>query len=155
MLILIYMNSQSKKMNISDIMTKKVITVEMDDPLSIVKEIFDNAKFHHLIVIDEGKFAGIVAERDLLNAISPNIGTNRYTPRDLETLNKRVHQIMVRNAPSTYPGNNVNEAIEMFNTKQISCLPIVDGDNNVVGIVTWHDIIRNFWPIAKATIKVA
>ncbi len=31
-------------MSVSNIMTKSVVTVEMDDPLSIVREIFDNGR---------------------------------------------------------------------------------------------------------------
>ena len=70
-------------MNVSDIMSKHVVTVEFDDRLSAVKDIFDNAKFHHLLVVEAGVLFGVVSDRDLLKSISPNIGTNRYTPRDL------------------------------------------------------------------------
>ena len=72
-------------------MTKKVVTVEMDDSLRLVKEIFDNVSFHHLLVVDGGKLYGVISDRDLLKNLSPNIGTVAETSRDLAALNKKAH----------------------------------------------------------------
>jgi CBS-domain-containing membrane protein len=53
-----------------DIMTTRVVTVEMDDRLEVVKEIFDAVNFHHLLVMDEHKtLSGIVSWRDLLRSL--------------------------------------------------------------------------------------
>ena len=139
-------------MNVGDIMSKHVVTVEFDDRLSTVKDIFDNAKFHHLLVVEGGILFGVVSDRDLLKSISPNIGTNRYTPRDLETLNKPVHAIMSRKLITLGETASVEDAIALFNTHAISCIPIVDGDNHVLGIMTWRDILKHFHDIAKSTI---
>ncbi|MGZ3159154.1 MAG: CBS domain-containing protein, partial [Burkholderiaceae bacterium] len=81
-------------MNVGQIMSGHPVSVGLDDSLGAVKDIFDNAKFHHLLVIEEGKLFGVVSDRDLLRHISPNIGTNNYTVKDLDTLKKRVHQIV-------------------------------------------------------------
>lgn len=134
-------------MNVDQIMSTQIVTVGLDDPLSLVKDIFDDAHFHHLLVIDEGKLCGVVSDRDLFRAISPNIGTNRYTPQDLATLHKRVHQIVTRHPVTLPPGATVAEAVEVFNTHRISCIPIVDGDNVAVGILSWRDILKNFQQI--------
>ncbi len=130
-------------MLVQDIMTKKVVTIEMDDPLSVVKDIFDNSKFRHLLVIEEDKLFGVVSDRDLLKALSPNIGTMTETYKDAATLAKRVHQIMTRK-PITLPDSaTVKEAVNLFNNNRISCIPIVDKDFRPVGIVSWRDILKN------------
>lgn len=134
-------------MNVSQIMSTHPVSVGLDDALSVVKDIFDNARFHHVLVIDEGKLFGVVSDRDLLKSISPNIGTNNYTFKDLGTLNKRVHQIVTRKPITLRPDALVTEAIAIFNTHMISCLPIVDDDNVPVGILTWRDILKNFQKI--------
>ena len=131
-------------MNISQIMSAKLVTVELDDSLLQVKEIFDNASFHHLLVVDEGKLIGILSDRDLWKAISPNIGTNRYTAEDFATLRKRVHQIVTRHPITLTAKASVADAVKVFNTHHISCIPIVDGENVPVGIVSWRDILKNF-----------
>ncbi len=42
-------------MGVEKIMSKTAVTVEMDDSLRTVKEIFDNTRFHHLLVVESGK----------------------------------------------------------------------------------------------------
>ena len=133
-------------MKIRDIMTQTVVTVQMDDKLSLVKEIFDNSKFHHLLVLDEGKLFGVVSDRDLLKAISPNLGTMVITYRDLATLNKRVHQIMTRKPITLKADNSISDAAALFNTHRISCLPVVDDEFRPVGIVSWRDLIKTMLP---------
>ena len=108
----------------------------------VVKEIFDHAKFHHLLVVEEGKLFGVISDRDLLKAISPHIGTNRYTQRDLETLAQPVHRIVTRKPLTLTPDACVDEAVAIFNTRSISCIPIVDRDNVAVGIVSWRDVMK-------------
>ncbi|MGZ3238768.1 MAG: CBS domain-containing protein [Burkholderiaceae bacterium] len=129
-------------MNVSQIMSTHLVTVELDDKLSTIKEIFDNARFHHLLVVDEGKLIGVVSDRDLFKAISPNIGTGRTTAQDLATLNKRVHQIVTRKPITLSPNSTAAEAVAVFLDHKISCIPIVDENNVAVGILSWRDIFK-------------
>jgi acetoin utilization protein AcuB len=131
-------------MQISQIMSTKPVSVSLDDHLDVVKDIFDNARFHHVLVVDEGKLFGVISDRDLLKAISPNIGTNRYTARDLETLAQPVHRIVTRRPLTLKPDASVDDAIAIFNSHRISCIPIVDDEGVAVGIVSWRDIMKSF-----------
>ena len=134
-------------MNVSQIMSAHPVTIGLDDPLSMVKEIFDHAKFHHLLATDEGKLIGVISDRDLLKSISHNLDTNNYTYKDLATLNKRVHQIVTRKPVTLGPDDSVADAIAIFNSYSISCIPIVDADNVPVGILSWRDILKHFQEI--------
>ena len=129
--------------SIKKIMTSKVVSVALDDKLSTVKEIFDNLKFHHLLVVDEGKLLGVVSDRDLLKAMSPNIGSKHESDKDLASLNKRVHQIMTRRPVVLREDASVDDAIHLFNSTKVSCLPVVDLQNRPVGLVSWRDILKN------------
>jgi acetoin utilization protein AcuB len=129
-------------MNVNQIMSKQPVTVELDDKLSAVKEIFDHAHFHHLLVVEHGKLLGVISDRDLFKAISPNIDTGRTTAQDLATLNKRVHQIVTRKPITLLETASVAEAVTTFNDNRISCIPIVNHDNVPVGILSWRDIFK-------------
>ena len=129
-------------MSVEKIMSNPVVTIEMDDSLRMVKEIFDNTHFHHLLVVGSGKLFGVVSDRDLLKALSPNIGTAAETSKDAATLNKKVHQIMTSELVTLTPAADISEAIEIFNSYDISCIPVVDDKNKPVGIVSWRDIIK-------------
>jgi len=129
-------------MEIEKIMSKTIVTVEMDDSLKLVKEIFDNARFHHLLVVQYGKLFGVISDRDLLKAISPFIGTPEETNRDRATLKKRAHQILTRKPITLAPDAMIHDALRIFNSHNVSCIPIVDYQQRPVGIITWRDILR-------------
>lgn len=129
-------------MIVDQIMSKPVVTVHLDDTLSVVKHIFDNAKFHHLLVVEKGTLFGVLSDRDLLKALSPFIGTPSQTLHDKATLNKKVHQIMSRKPITLPPQANVYDAISVFNQHSISCIPIVDANEHILGIVSWRDILK-------------
>jgi acetoin utilization protein AcuB len=134
-------------MRVEEIMSRRVVTVELDDKLSAVKDIFDQMKFHHLLAVENGELLGVVSDRDLLRALSPYIGSTVETARDVATLNKRVHQIMTRKPVTVGPQADVKEAIALFLAHSVSCLPVVDGHGAPVGIVSWRDLLRA-WPEA-------
>lgn len=129
-------------MKVDNFMSRMVVTVEMDDDVKVVKEIFDNTQFHHLLVVEDGKLQGIISDRDLLKIISPNLGTRAETPRDTAALNKKAHQIMSRHPITIMPAEDISIAIDRLLKHKISCLPVVDTNNKVVGIVSWRDILR-------------
>ncbi|MDP5130581.1 MAG: CBS domain-containing protein [Paraglaciecola sp.] len=124
-------------------MTQPIVSVGLDDTLKVVKHIFENAKFHHLLVVEDGVLFGVLSDRDLLKALSPFIGTPRETPHDTVTLNRKVHQIMTRKPITLLPNADVHTAISIFNRYNISCIPIVNEDGKPVGIVSWRDILRS------------
>lgn len=132
-------------MQVQDIMSKRVVTVELDDRLRVVKKIFDSTHFHHLLAIEQdGTLYGVVSDRDLLRALSPFIGSTVETTRDAATLDKAVHQIMTRKPITLPPEAPVAEAIQVFLTHPVSCIPIVDTKSKPVGIVSWRDVLKLF-----------
>jgi acetoin utilization protein AcuB len=132
-------------MNLRSIMTTRLVTVEFDDPLELVKQIFDSMKFHHLLVVDtDKKLCGVISDRDLLRALSPYVGTASETARDTATLKKRVHQIMTRQPITLEPEAAITDAVNLFLTHQVSCIPIVDKRFKPVGIVSWRDVLKTY-----------
>lgn len=135
------------RMDVGSIMTTRVVTVEMDDRLEVVKQIFDSLNFHHLLVVDDRKkLAGVVSDRDLLKALSPHVGSAMENARDLATLNKRVHQIMSRKLHTLPPDAPLSEAMQLFLEQRISCIPIVNEELKPVGILSWRDVLRALLP---------
>lgn len=137
--------------SVKKIMSTRVVTVTLDDKLSLVKEIFEHSKFHHLLAVEDGKLFGVVSDRDLFKALSPNIGTSTETYKDAATLNKQVHQIMTRKPVALHEDATIGDAIELFNVHGVSCIPIIDSTGRPVGIVSWRDVIRALKPDAAAT----
>ena len=128
-------------MIVDDIMSKTLVSVTMDDNLWVVKTLFEKTGFHHLLVIQDNQLKGIISDRDYLKAISPHIDTAKETAKDTDTLNKSVQQIMTSDVITLNPDADVYDAITIFNSHKISCIPITDQNNTPLGIVSWRDIM--------------
>ena len=129
-------------MSVEQLMSKNLITMNIDDDLSLAKQLFDKHNIHHILVLNEKELAGVITDRDLYKHLSPYIGTNKETPRDTSLLNKKVHLVMSRDLVTTTVDRNINQAVLLFHQHHISCLPIVDDNYHAVGIITWRDILK-------------
>jgi len=131
-------------LTLADIMTRRIVTVDMDETLGGVRAIFDRYRFHHVLVVHEGKLAGVLSDRDLLKHISPFLGHEMMErTQDANTLQRRVHQAMTRNPIVGRPDMTVPEAAQLLLDRNVSCLPVVDEQMRPRGIVTWRDLLMH------------
>lgn len=130
-------------MKAQDIMVKNVICVDMDDRLPDIKKIMESHEFHHLPVTDSGRLVGIISDRDLLRLISPFIDKVSEQPRDLDTLNRAAHQVMTRQPIAVKAETQVEEVLAWFKRVDISCLPVIDDKEQVIGMISWRDLISH------------
>ena len=129
-------------MQMRDIMTDRLVTIDPDDSLSTARQLLARTGFHHLLVLQDRVLVGVVSDRDLLRALSPHLDTLAETSRDLATLQKRVHQIMTRRPVTLTAEATLPEAIALFNQHTISCIPVCNASGEALGIVSWRDIFR-------------
>lgn len=137
-------------MAIEHIMSRHVVTVELDDTLKQVRDLFATFRFHHLLVLERGKLVGIISDRDLLANISPFIGKMQEKPIDLASLQKHAHQIMTRHVVTITPSTTLKDAATLMLDRGISCLPVLGAEERVVGIVTWRDLLRGAYGLEPA-----
>jgi acetoin utilization protein AcuB len=129
-------------MTLEKIMSHPVATVALDDTLKIVKDILDHAKFNHVLVVDDNKLLGVISDRDVFRQLTPTFGTPLETYKDQMLLHRPVHTFMTRKPRTLRKTANMFEAIDMFLQTGTSCIPIVDSENHVEGIVTKRDLLR-------------
>ena|SRR5579863_578674 len=129
-------------MPIADIMSRHVITVTTDDDVATLRKLFDEHRFHHLLVVDDDRLVGVISDRDVLREVSPFIGTLGERTQDLATLRKKAHQVMSRKLVVAHRDDDLAEAVERMLNHSVSCLPVVTPDRQVEGIVSWKDLAR-------------
>jgi predicted transcriptional regulator len=71
-----------RQLPVSQVMTRKVLTCDVNDSVSNVVERMTQGKFRHMPILDNGRLAGIVSNRDLLKW---HLETIREHMRQLET----------------------------------------------------------------------
>lgn len=131
-------------MKLNSIMKTEVVTVDMDVPLRSISQMFNEGDFHHVLVLDGDELCGIISERDLLRATSPFVNTPSEQNRDLATLKRRAHQIMSRRPITIGAEAELEDAVSTMLHEHISCLPVLSSDGDLVGIVTWKDLLKAY-----------
>lgn len=99
--------------------------------------------FRHLVVIEDGKLAGIVTDRDLRRPdLSPEPdGWNDYYQLDEDY---EVRHVMTTRVETVAPGDPLEKALRLFVARRFGALPVVDRIGRVVGILSVHDVLRAF-----------
>lgn len=115
-------------MRLRDIMNRDVETVTPADRVVVANELMWRKRFHHLVVMDDGKVVGVLSDTDLGGPQATEI------PDD-----KPVRDYMTREVVAADPDMTVTRAIHIFQERNIHCLPILEG-GKLVGIVTATDI---------------
>jgi CBS domain-containing protein len=127
--------------SISDIMSREVVSVDEDDSLQNLLESMRALRFRHLPVTDADRLIGLVTERDLLKVSSSTLLPHSAT-RDRELFERfRVRDVMVRDVVVVHPDTSVLDAARLMLDKHIGCLPVIDADNTLLGVVTSSDFI--------------
>lgn len=134
-------------MEVCDLMSRKVVTVGMDDWLSTVRKLFEQRGFHHLLVVERDKVVGVISDRDLFKNLSPFIGIPSARSQDECTLRRRVHQIMTRKLIGVPPDTSVEQAAVLMLEHNVSCLPVLSLEQRPLGIVTARDLLR--WALGE------
>jgi len=127
---------------VSQIMSKDVITVSENDPLILVKEIFEENNFHHVPVLNKGRLVGIISKSDLLfflRGFSSQVHVDNDQVR-LKTIT--AGKIMTSGLGKMESTDRINVAIDIFKKNIFHAIPILEKDN-LVGIVTPLDILKN------------
>jgi acetoin utilization protein AcuB len=131
--------------HITDLIQSRVVTVEMDDSLSLAQSLMENASIHHLPVIDSHRcVVGMLSDRDLLRAISPFMNTAAEASRDITIMRRPVHQIMSHHPITVNADSLLETTAQSMLDNNISAFPVTKDDDRLIGIITWKDLIRHY-----------
>lgn len=128
---------------VEQLMSRRLVTVGMDDSLDTIRRLLQKHEIHHLPVVESGRLVGIISDRDVLRALSPALGTMAETTRDAATLRKRAHQVMARRLVTLAPGATVGEAVALLMARRLSCIPVCDAGGRMLGVLSWRDVLRH------------
>jgi len=137
-------------MKVKDLMRTHIVTLHFADTLNVAEDIMNMGRIRHLPVLDGGnRVVGIVTQRDLYKAsISSVLGFDRA--REHEWLGKvKVQDIMTTTVTMIGAEAGVVEAVDKMVTEKIGCLPVVDEQGKLMGLLTETDCLRCFRDLLK------
>ncbi len=126
---------------VAEAMTRKVVTIGENDTLEAAEQGMKRFHFRHLPVVEDGKLVGIVSHRDLLHAASSFLSSEE------EARNKVIHKqpakaVMHTDVVTVGPSDTLYEAAKLMWEGKLGCLPVLDDDEKLVGILTEADFVR-------------
>jgi acetoin utilization protein AcuB len=115
-------------------MSTPAITVRADADYRTAFDVMRERDFHHLPVVDAGgQLVGIVAQRDMM------VAATRHHNAPVE-----IAEVMHRPVVSTQPDVQVVEVARLMMSQNIGCLPVVDANMNLLGVITERDLLEAF-----------
>jgi CBS domain-containing protein len=121
-------------MQVQELMSQPVITCGPGDTLNRVAQLMWEHDCGAIPVTDEdGKVVGIITDRDVCMAA--------YT-QGLPLQAIRVTTVIAREVFSCHPQDSVDDAERLMADKQIRRVPVLDGADRPVGLLSLNDIAR-------------
>lgn len=112
---------------VADVMTADIPTIEEGTTIAVTARRMVTLGINHLPVLDQGgHLVGIVTSWDIAKAVASN-----YLWLD---------EIMSREVVTTTADESIEDAAKKMEEHAISALPVIDGDQHVIGLITSESI---------------
>jgi CBS domain-containing protein len=129
---------------VADVMTSKVVTLSPHNTFSEAANLMNDRYFRHCIIVDaHGQIVGVISDRDILRALARNPNAR----------SKSLDQIMTRNPVTVRRNTPIAEAVSKIVSKRINCLPVVEENGGVCGIVTSTDLLKSYQQLLEMMYK--
>jgi len=121
-------------MMVSKVMEKRVQSVRLKTKGDVIASLMIEG-FGSVPVVENGRrLAGIVSEHDLLAAMDDGHELGRITAGD----------IMTGNPYSVRPETTLGTLVHVLRASDLVRVPVVDGNNKLVGIIARRDVLRAY-----------
>lgn len=131
--------------DIMSIAKKEVITVPQSASIKEAADLMVRNKFRRLPITDpgSGKLRGIITVMDILDFLGGGdkyqIIEKKHDGNFLAAINEPVREIMTRDVEVLSNKNSIEDAVSKMIDKKVGALPIIDSDENIVGIISERD----------------
>lgn len=129
---------------VAEIMSHPVVTIGPEENLLDVATDMSRHHLRHLPVAEGDELLGLLSHRDLLrystSQLDPSpLGADRDEANKRNTL---VREVMTTPVEVVRPNDSVAHAVRKLLVGRFGCLPVVDRDGRLVGIVSEVDLLR-------------
>lgn len=112
---------------VEDVMVSDLVTIDGEATLGEAAALMADNNIGVLPVIEGGKLAGVLTDRDLVI---------RAMARGADPRSTRVSECASRDLVCARADWSIDDAMEVMSDAQVGRLPVLDEDDRVVGIVT-------------------
>jgi CBS domain-containing protein len=113
-----------------DIMTRSVITVAPDTLLTDAVRLMMEHRIGGLVVMDQGRIAGVVTEGDIMNFVLSG-----------DAADTAVSEAMTTEVVTLEAATDVTSVVTCLVSRRIRRVPVVQ-DGKLVGVISRRDVLR-------------
>jgi CBS domain-containing protein len=135
---------------VSEIMRRHFVTLSPADKLDLADDVMKLGRIRHMPVLDGERLVGIVSQRDLLAASLSKALDFEAKERRIFLKSVAVEEAMTRDPVTIAPETSALEAARLLVRRKIGCLPVVDAEGAMVGLVTETDLLRCAYEVEDA-----
>jgi CBS domain-containing protein len=126
---------------VADVMTRKTVTLSPHHGFAEAVSLMADRHFRHIVVVDTGgQILGVISDRDILRTLA----------RTANWQTKDVSQIMTRDPFTVKRDTPLSVAVAKIVSKRINCLPVLDDEGKVCGIVTSTDLLKAYQKVLES-----
>ena len=127
---------------IADIMTTSVFQLDIENSMYEVHKLMKESQIRHVPISQNNEFKGVVTQKAIIAKVMYLL--DNYGSSSLERREKSVSvsDLIDKKVVFVNPDMPLVDAAEFFLANRHGCLPIVDEDNLLQGIVTSSDFVK-------------
>ena len=127
---------------VGDVMTAEVVTLDASDHLDLASDIMTLGRIRHMPVVRDGKLVGILSQRDLFRGAISSVLQFRPAAEREWLAKIRVEEVMTKQVVAAEPDWPIRRAVGVMIEGRFGCLPVVDEEQRVVGLLSETDCLR-------------
>lgn len=129
---------------VSEIMTTDVVTLSPSNTLKEAHEITRRMGIRHLPIVspESNQLVAVITQRTMLTklvSIVANKGTSKLAEHENKT---SVMELALSDFEWVTPKTNVADVAPYFLQNKLGCMPVIDEDKQLIGIITSSDFVK-------------
>lgn len=117
---------------IQEVMTRDVQTISTQDSVQRAAQLMDELNVGAIPVVDDGRLVGMITDRDI---------TVRSVAVGQDPASTRVNDVMSTDVRTCTVDQGVEDVLAQMADVQIRRVPVVDGNGQVIGIVSLGGVV--------------
>ncbi|MDQ1272653.1 MAG: hypothetical protein QG591_1283 [Planctomycetota bacterium] len=117
---------------LSHVITTNLKTVQISQKMSEVHRLVVENQIHHVPVVDGRRLVGMISTTDIIRLNITVSNADDWT----------IGKVMKKNLVTIEINDTVRKAAHLLSDGMFHSLPVIDKDNNLIGIITSTDLIR-------------
>ncbi len=118
-------------MRVKDILDPNLVTVDQNQTVFGLRELMILRQPECVLVLD--------SSRKLVGILTPS---HLATINDFD-MDEKVSRVMIKKFKKINANENVREAASLLSASELEALPVVDNNDELVGVVTYKDIVKD------------